>query len=145
MHTNSNIGYGGIYPIRSVRNNNFKLIHNITPENIISNYKIKSPIWPINYAAAKVQNKIKYQRYVQRPEFELYDMVSDPLELTDLYNQSQFAEQVTELKKQLAQWMLQQEDEGLKTEKEACLHQAFSNRVCPNIADSKSLKVSEND
>lgn len=90
------------YPMRVVRNRNYKLIWNIAwplP------YPFASDLW----AAATWQHIYKQgmdtsygsrtvQEYIHRPEFELYDMRSDPWETTNLADKPEFSEMLEKMK-----------------------------------------------
>ena len=54
--------------------------------------------------------------YQQRPEFEFYDVVADPLELTNLAENPDHAPKIALLKAKLDAWMEQQGDSGNETE-----------------------------
>ena len=54
--------------------------------------------------------------YQQRPEFEFYDVVADPFELTNLVEQPEHAQKIALLKAKLDAWMEQQGDKGNETE-----------------------------
>jgi uncharacterized sulfatase len=56
------------------------------------------------------------QRFYSPPEFELFDVIKDPLELHNLAGNPEYAPVIAELKAQLAAWMEQQGDLGQATE-----------------------------
>ena len=55
-------------------------------------------------------------RYENRPEFELYDLQSDPYEMNNLAGQSSQQERIAMLKSKLDAWMKSQGDKGIETE-----------------------------
>jgi uncharacterized sulfatase len=63
--------------------------------------------------------KEQAERYVKRPEWELYDLKADPWEMTNVAGKPENAEIQAALKKALAQWMRQQGDQGHETEMKA--------------------------
>jgi N-sulfoglucosamine sulfohydrolase len=56
--------------------------------------------------------KFLMDRYKNRPEYEFYDIESDPFELVNLYHQENHAKKINELKHAMSQWMLSQGDRG---------------------------------
>ncbi|MEM0924636.1 MAG: sulfatase [Planctomycetota bacterium] len=76
------------YPMRVVRDANYKLIWNIAHP---LPYPFASDLWAASSWQAQLAKgedapygQMSVGRYVQRPEFELYDMQSDPHESTNL-------------------------------------------------------------
>ncbi len=67
-------------------------------------------------------------RYLRRPEFELYDTVTDPAELKNLADSPDHQTQLERLKKQLNTWMKSQGDKGIETELDAPKRSAKSNK-----------------
>jgi N-sulfoglucosamine sulfohydrolase len=116
------IGFREPYPIRSVRDCRYKLIHNIAHDNTfwIRGIHVASPIDSWRQAAeqdAEIAARIRWLSH--RPEFELYDLRHDPLETNNLADQSDHTQIKRRLKTQLDAWMLQQGDDGLETELQA--------------------------
>ena len=62
-----------------------------------------------------------------RPAVELYDLQTDPWELSNLAAKPEQAGTIARLHSQLDAWMKQQGDEGDKTERKAKLHQGGGN------------------
>lgn len=58
-------------------------------------------------------------RYQFRPAIELYDVVNDPYEMTNLADQPEFTETINKLRDQLEIWMKSQGDQGIQTEQVA--------------------------
>jgi len=90
------------YPMRAVRNRRYKLIWNIAhplPFPFARDLW-RSATWQMaretgNYGQRTVQ------QFVQRPEFELYDLVADPLETNNLATEDERAELLEEMLQQL--------------------------------------------
>ncbi|MBQ77656.1 MAG: sulfatase atsG [Cellvibrionales bacterium] len=130
VQTSLNIHYGAPYPIRSVRGEQFKLIHNLIPDNNFSNILTYNHWFKEELAEEKKTTNDNYARYVKRPEFELYDMVKDPFEQNNIINEPKYSHQVTALKKELVKWMEQQGDIGIGTEMTVCDRKGFNHRGC---------------
>lgn len=116
------IGFREPYPIRSVRDDRYKLIHNVAHENTfwIRGIHVAPPIDSWRQAAeqdAEIAARIRWLSH--RPEFELYDLQHDPLETDNLAERSDHVQIKQRLKAQLDAWMRQQGDEGLETELQA--------------------------
>jgi len=115
------------FGIRSVRSETFKYIWNLTPNEEFQNACTKSPEFQSWEALAETGDedaKAKVKRYQYRPEVELYDIVNDPLELTNLADQPQHATVRTALKTKLHEWMDNCGDKGQATELQALEHMA---------------------
>lgn len=119
------------YGTRAVRDGRWKLIVNLhadTPfRNVISNGDVLQS-WIRKGEAGDGFALTQARRYTIRPAVELYDLNSDPWELTDLAADPANQATVTRLRAQLDAWMQQQGDQGDRTEREAHLHQ-MGNRV----------------
>ena len=57
--------------------------------------------------------------YKNRPEFELYDLKKDPLELNNIAANPENSSIMKELKVELDKWMAEQGDKGVETEMKA--------------------------
>jgi N-sulfoglucosamine sulfohydrolase len=81
------------YPMRVVRNKNYKLIWNIAWR---LEYPFASDLWASSTWQSIYRNDIEYfgpkkvKDYLFRPEFELYDLAKDPNELNNLTNNKDF-------------------------------------------------------
>lgn len=107
------------YGIRSVRSSQFKLIHNLNPDARFYNSIDKKAFfteWKTLAVQDDAHAKVLVNRYYNRPEFELYDVVADPLEQHNLAADPRYASEISSLKTQLAQWMKSQGDLGQGTE-----------------------------
>ena len=106
------------FPQRSVRDERFKLIHNLAVGSI--KYRTHPPTRSIDGDASfqmAMKDKYKgtvveriYSRQANPPEFELYDLAADPDELDDLFGSEQLSEKREELIGVLRGWQEQDED-----------------------------------
>lgn len=118
------IGAENPYPIRSIFNGRYKYIRNQNSKVEFSNIT-KTPrdngLMNAWFLAAKEDSSISLRAnfYYTRPPFELYDIKADPYELHNLADESKYDGIVKKLKQELASWMKQQGDQGLKTELKA--------------------------
>ena len=118
-----------IYPVRSIRSRNYKLIWNLNCtepfQNVLTANGQRNDYWSAWKRAARNGNATAKQlvdTYQQRPEFEFYDLQNDPYELHNRAEEPRFAPQIAALKKELDDWMKQQRDEGIVTEDAAKPH-----------------------
>jgi uncharacterized sulfatase len=121
IHTTRGIINGSnCYPIRSVRNERYKLIHNLSSENVFKNIlMLNNPVWNSWIEAAAsgdAHAKAMVQRYRIRPEIELYDLHNDPHEMNNLADRKELYPTIMALRASLETWMTQQGDEGVTTE-----------------------------
>ena len=131
IQTSFNIHQGAPYPIRSVRSKRLKLIHNLIPDNTFSNIMTSGKWFKQELAQEQKKDRKNYTRYLKRPEYELYDIVSDPFEQKNIINQPSLQKEVAALKSNLTSWMRQQGDQGIKSELAVCERKGFSHRRCP--------------
>ncbi|MCW0484247.1 sulfatase family protein [Gaoshiqia sediminis] len=114
----NNVPEGTPYPIRSIRNDSYKLIVNLTPEASYFEKHLMNPnkegYWDTWVRDAKSNDVAKkwVDRYVTRPEIELYDTEKDPWELTNLASDQKMKPIIDRMKKELFNWMKQQGDTG---------------------------------
>lgn len=98
------------YPMRTVRTRKYRLIQNL-------NYKMPFPIDQDFYLSPTFQNILERERkhesqhwfkslkeYYYRPQWELYDLESDPKEMKNVAEKEEFHEVLTELRSQLGEW-----------------------------------------
>ncbi|MEK6235529.1 MAG: sulfatase-like hydrolase/transferase, partial [Planctomycetales bacterium] len=126
MTTRGIINGSSSYPIRTVRDQRYRLIWNLSHETKFTNACTKSSYFQSMVAAAEngdAKAKELVHKYHHRPEYELFDCNSDPLEMTNLAGDSKLAEIQSRLKQKLSAWMKEQGDLGVQTEIEAVLHQ----------------------
>lgn len=109
-----------VYPIRAIRTEEWKLIHNLRPDFAFTNHsdRLRRPragaYWNEWAEAAKSKPEARsiVARYFQRPEFELYHVAQDPWELENLAADPAHAALLGQLKSELAAWQQAQGDEG---------------------------------
>lgn len=119
------------FGIRSVRNDRYKYIWNLTPDIEFKNTCMKSPeflSWKVKADAGDSDAADKIKRYRVRPGEELYDITADPYEWNNLANDPKLASVKAELRKQLEAWMKASGDKGQQTEVEAFEHQVRKRR-----------------
>jgi len=117
IHNNYPEGFP--YPIRSIRDKQYKLILNLTPEadyyeKHMMNVKDKNSVWVSWLKSAEQNESAKYtvKRFVKRPAVELYNLINDPWELNNLANDTQYAKKIAKMKSKLEEWMKEQGDTG---------------------------------
>ncbi|MEM9366689.1 MAG: sulfatase-like hydrolase/transferase, partial [Planctomycetota bacterium] len=110
-----------IFPIRSIRTREWKLVHNLHPEFAFTNHSDldRKPqagaYWNEWTELAKVDERAKriVDQYYQRPEWQLFHVSQDRWEQTNLIDEPEHAARVTELKRRLRSWMAEQGDQQL--------------------------------
>ena len=106
------------FPQRTVRNDRFKLIHNLLPDTINPGYQFTLekffPTLPSVVATSPEPVRSAYQRMEKPPEFELYDLNNDPHEFTNLADNSAHQKTLTNLKTTLHKWRTETKDPFLK-------------------------------
>lgn len=117
--THSGDGNMNIYPIRSVRTRDWKLVWNLHPEFAHTNHSDllrksgAGAYWTEWARLAKSDPHAQYivDRYFKRPQWELYKMEGDKWELTNLADDPNHQSTLRELKIELKDWMQDQGDE----------------------------------
>lgn len=116
----NNIPEGPAYPMRSIRDNRYKLILNLLPDATYSikwmmNDKDPELVWPTwiaeaehNEKAARLTNRISH-----KPAVEFYDLQNDPNELNNLAEMPAYRKLVTQYTNHLQNWMKEQDDSGI--------------------------------
>jgi len=115
----NNIPEGPPYPIRSVRDHQYKLIWNLTPDSAYyikymlntENEKLAWTSW-VHRAAYDNRAKALTKRIVYKPAIEFYDIRNDPDELNNLAEKPEYQTLVQNYLGQLQQWMEAQGDSG---------------------------------
>ncbi|WEK38320.1 MAG: sulfatase [Candidatus Pseudobacter hemicellulosilyticus] len=120
----NNIPEGPAYPIRSIRDNQYKLLLNLLPD---STYYIKYMMntarqdlaWTtwVNKAAGNEKDQKLVDRIQHRPRVEFYDIARDPYELNNLAADPAYASLVKKYEALLLQWMKEQQDTGALLDK----------------------------
>ena len=117
--THSGDGNWNIYPMRSVRTERWKYIHNLQPTFAFASH-IDLPgnlgqraYWSTWEKAARTDSAAAaiVKRYHERPAEELYDLSTDPHEQRNLASDPRFASQLKRLHNELAKWMKAQGDQ----------------------------------
>jgi len=127
----NNIPEGTAYPIRSIRDERYALILNLTPE---AKYHEKhlmrvdggpTNVWPVWLKAAEKDKKAQglIDRFVTRPAVEFYDLKKDPWEMKNLAGKRKYAKKIATMRAELEAWMEQQGDTGADMDKD------FQNRA----------------
>jgi uncharacterized sulfatase len=143
MTTRGIINGNESYPIRSVRNSQYRLIWNLDWDQPFQNACTKSKEFQSMLEAASAGDKRAQavtDKYQNRPEFELYDVNADPLEMRNLAGDEQYTSVVRELKAELDAWMEAQGDEGIPTEMDAKNHQGGGRKKDPRPSSPKMRK-----
>jgi N-sulfoglucosamine sulfohydrolase len=116
----NNTPEGEPYPIRSIRDDRFHYLLNLTPE---ASYHEKHVMvadsrltwWPaLKAAEAEGDLRATYllEKFHNRPEEELYLVDDDPYEMTNLADDPAYAETKQRLRAELEDWIASQNDPG---------------------------------
>ena len=98
------------YPMRSIRTNHFKLIQNL---NYYSPFGIDEDLYvspSFQYILNRSHRSLpihwlkNLKNYYFRPEWELYDLKSDPKETNNIYFSSKYNKTTKKLIKRLKKW-----------------------------------------
>lgn len=122
MH--NNVPEGRPYPIRTIRNRQYKLLLNLLPDQDYHEKHMmdmdREGYWHSWLDAAKTdpQAAKMLTRFLRRPAVELYDLQKDPWELVNLADSPALAPVRADLEKRLREWMKQQGDPGAALDKE---------------------------
>ena len=132
MTTNGINNGSKLFPIRSIRTDDYKLILNLSPEekflNTIQNQKIYLS-WIAKAKVGDTDAQDKIQRYNYRPAIELYSIKEDVVEWNNLATDPKYADVITELKTKLEAWMKEQGDLGIETELKAPERQHYQRKT----------------
>ena len=117
--THTGDGVMNIFPMRSVRVGDWKYIHNLCPDAYHSNHTDRlrrdggGAYWNSWDTQAKTdkQAAAKIERYYTRPEFELFNLDTDPSEQNNLAYQTKQAQKLKELQLILKAWTESQGDD----------------------------------
>lgn len=116
--THSGDGNFNVYPVRSIRNQRYKLIVNLAPEAYHTNHSDilrkdgSGAYWDSwdERAAVDPWAASVVQRYFIRPAVEFYDLANDPNEQHNLAAEAAYQPLVAKMTKQLNDWMAEQGD-----------------------------------
>ncbi len=117
--THSGDGKLNVYPIRSIRTDQYKLIMNILPGHYHTNH---SDVFRKDGAGAywdswdeMAENDPEaaaiIQKYYQRPGMEFFNILEDPDEQNNLADNPAYSERIDEMKTRLLSWMKDQNDQ----------------------------------
>lgn len=106
------------YGIRSVRDDRFTYIVNLTPEAEFQCQATNNKIWEAWLESARTDSFARRQvdAYITRPAEELYDNQTDPFQMNNLAGDPAYAARKKALREKLEAWMEQQGDKGQETE-----------------------------
>ncbi|MBL8179763.1 MAG: sulfatase-like hydrolase/transferase, partial [Bryobacterales bacterium] len=115
------INGGDGYPVRSVRDTRYKYIRNLTPDReftcVLTRPGGENP--SLQDWEQRPEGKARAAFFRRRPAEELYDLLADPFELTNLAGNTGLAAVKARLSRRLDRFMKQQGDEGVATEARA--------------------------
>ncbi|MEM7473526.1 MAG: sulfatase [Planctomycetota bacterium] len=119
--THTGDGVKNIFPIRSIRTRDWKLIHNLHPEFAHTNHSdldrkpMAGAYWTEWAELAKTGGRAKaiVERYFERPEWELFHVKDDKWEQQNLIGDPAHADRIAALKQELENWMVSQADQQL--------------------------------
>ncbi|MBA2762021.1 MAG: DUF4976 domain-containing protein [Segetibacter sp.] len=101
------------YPMRAIRNKQYKLIYNIANELTfpLALDLVESSAWQsVTSTGSKVFGKRSINTFLHRPKFELYDIQKDPGEINNLANQKRYQLVFDDLLKKLKQFQKDTKD-----------------------------------
>lgn len=113
-----------VYPTRSIRTREWKLIHNLYPEFAFTTHsdllrrQQAGAFWTewVELAETDPRAREVVDSYYRRPEFELYHLGQDRWEQRNLADDPQHAQRLQQLKQELAAWRDEQGDTTELTE-----------------------------
>ncbi|MEN1680435.1 MAG: sulfatase [Planctomycetota bacterium] len=117
--THTGDGRKNIYPMRSVRSREWKLIHNLHPEYAHTNHSdldrkpLAGGYWHEWAAATERSERARrvVDRYFERPEWELFRVADDKWERDNLADDPAYASTLASLQQELDAWMKEQGDQ----------------------------------
>jgi len=117
--THTGDGVMNIFPIRSVRVGDYKYVHNLCPDALHTNHSDRlrkdgaGAYWDSWDAASQADSRSAaiIRDYYTRPEFELFDLIADPLELDNLADDPEQAARLERLESELSAWAESQGDD----------------------------------
>ena len=131
VHSNHNP-----YPQRAVRNDRYKLIHNLVAGKTNPGYAYTNGLFQLtDQAIAEASPEVRkaYKLMSDPPEFELYDLVKDPFEWNNLAADSRYKKVVDELRNVLTNWQKETQD--------PMLDKKIAERFFDEIMASKNKKI----
>lgn len=116
----SNIGEGDSYSIRSVFNKEYKMLWNLNHEDPYFNQYIMKAGEFISWKKAAENSELAgslVSRYENRPEFEMYNVTTDPYEMVNLAYLQEYQQLRENMKSEIEAWMKIQGDPGSSIDK----------------------------
>jgi uncharacterized sulfatase len=117
MH--NNVPEGPPYPIRSVTNGTYLYIRNLAPENIYIEKHMMGQMmwhkyWPswVYETAENEHTNYLVNRFLVRPEEELYNTENDPYNFNNLISDETLSNVIQQLSEALDLWMKDEGDPG---------------------------------
>ncbi len=112
------------FGIRSVADNKYRYIVNLTPEMTFKNMATNSPLFISWLKQSETDTKAKEitRRYQHRPPVELYDLGEDLYCLNNLADRPESKKVIERMDKALKEWMVYCGDKGQETEMDALKH-----------------------
>ncbi len=133
------------YPQRTVRDKQFKLIHNLMPHEVNPGYEFtrRKFFEKLHHVVSKAPHPVRsaYERMQRPPEYELYDLQTDPHEFRNLVDASEFATTFARLKAQLANWRKRTNDPLLDPDNLARLKAEIDACITDDGASKADLKL----
>ena len=123
MH--NNFPEGPPYPSRTISDGDFRLILNLTPNEIFiekhlmglkGNAVLNNPYWAtwVRDAWNKPAIYKLVKRYQSRPAVSFYETRKDPYEMNDLGKDPKYSKKIIQMKRELLNWMEAEKDPGIK-------------------------------
>lgn len=134
------------YAIRSIRNDRFKLVLNLSHDETFQNYVVKDAFfkeWQRLAESGDEHAAARVRAHGTRPPVELYDIENDPLEMENIVDDPNHADTIAELREQLKLWMQSQGDRGLDTEMAAYSRMTHGNPAVKKFHQSEGLDRQE--
>jgi len=133
------------YPQRTVRDKRFKLINNLMPHEVNPGYEFtrRKFFEKLHQVVSKAPHPVRsaYERMQRPPEYELYDLQTDPHEFRNLVDASEFATTFARLKAQLANWRKRTNDPLLDPDNLARLKAEIDACITDDGASKADLKL----
>ena len=122
------------FPQRAIRDSRYKLIHSLLADSVSRRTTIDGDIgYPTSredrYAGTDIRKA--FDTFAKPPEFELYDLASDPWEFHNLAGKAEYAETEQRLKTALEAWRHKTDDPTLDPAFHDQVKQQLSRRRAP--------------
>lgn len=122
-------GAAPFFPRRAITDGRFKLIHNIRAGKLSASPSIDGDQAPVfaKQLAADHPARQAMERLENPPEWELYDLLEDPIEFVNLSDDPAFANQKQRLTHALSDWQKQTDDPFTDAEFRKKIEKKYSN------------------